>query len=1279
MRKICLYVLIFVLVTLSIILPIGATSYSITNCTDLNNTRNDLSGNYTLTADINFSSAGCTQFQSGAGFVPIPTFTGSFDGGNHTISNIIIKPASGWAGLFAQFCGTFKNVKISNPDIRGNSEPAAAVMGYNDCLVNINNVVVSGGYISSNTHRVACIIGSNDGNSVDTISNVRCVDTILSNTGTLGLGGIIGFNYPANTFINTSYVNVTMNSTGTNGGLVGKSTNAPTIYNSFVISKWTQSGGDAISSTAVTTSSSNKNYYDPQLTQRTTAISNCDPVNSTASASIGHWTNTTKYNNIPMNTWNTNIWVLNQTGLPILTMELEPVTPPTYPQWANLFWNGTSPIEIGSKIYTRSNWSDSVNLSSTTIRYFNTTHWINSVTPINFGANCLVYNTVCTSPLYSLTLNRVGVWQWQHNATNINGYWNITLAENITVVDTISPQYTSYGFNVSSPIYINTPIEYKSNWTDNGGFSSAIMQTTNSTHTISNASFSLSSYSCDTTCNISGLVAVIGTPGNYTYKLFVNDTSNNWNSTPYLTMQVLPLNLYNTSIGNVTFTGSDNFVKTKVLNVTSWNETGLVNHLGRTYPELYSDIDNDGLLEFIFFTPEYVRIYRNNALDLIYTFEINGTGSTSNPIIVANWTSPNTNSILLINENANNPILNVFTIEENGIDWYAEYFSLNTTFVGYRGGQIALGCGQTSCLIAYNQLNYSGYAINTSVPAVPNTTSALYVLGFFRENTSQYMNSTYNIQTPYMLNNQSNTSCFPLYRDLQFIDYDYDGIGEWIFSTITINGGASDKELITNYVLYNNNTINIEKQFYNTDINNPVRKTSSPDYKIKCYYDSTVGKQYSGVSNYVTNPILYDSNNNNLSEYYQAIYTGDYDTTETDNDFKIMSYGFGTSTWTDVADIFGDKGIMGNLFLGYTDQSYLCSMGYRETGSGIMCGNINNSDEEWFDNDVETPYAWDYSTMVHSIGTPNDYVSYRGGLSWLDDTLFGGDMITIWATSSLTNEYLVPVPDLYGYSDFLISDLNNFYYYDDMAVDGPAQIDGWNIDPCIASTYNTCDQQYVDRVSWNLGSQIELKVNFSDTNYLTDDNNVSITIYWYVDSDNASAPELSYTLAGWIVSPATVTYNFSNILNWTTSNSTFIIDVFDQTNGTHTNYSDYFSVVPFGGVSFRNCLTCNGYSTEKPSVSEPSLFIQSWDSFKQIINLPGNIAWLLVILTAVGVIWWQMYHSPWIAGLVSGGVVLILAMIGASFKFISGGIFFIIMLFLIAGTVLAIYSKMRHN
>jgi len=95
--------LLLLLACLPLPLPARLGATPITTCTELQNIRNGLTGDYYLANDIDCS---CTSgWNGGAGFEPIGTssnrFTGTFDGKGYKITNLYItRPSTDFVGLF---------------------------------------------------------------------------------------------------------------------------------------------------------------------------------------------------------------------------------------------------------------------------------------------------------------------------------------------------------------------------------------------------------------------------------------------------------------------------------------------------------------------------------------------------------------------------------------------------------------------------------------------------------------------------------------------------------------------------------------------------------------------------------------------------------------------------------------------------------------------------------------------------------------------------------------------------------------------------------------------------------------------------------------------------------------------------------------------------------------------------------------------------------------------------------------------------------------------------
>jgi hypothetical protein len=113
---------VFAVVMLAASITPALAATAITNCTELQNIRNNLSDDYYLANDIN-----CSGFDyDGKGFMPIGNpsnkFTGTFDGNGYKITGLYInRGSSQYVGLFgwADLGSEITNVSLEEVDING--------------------------------------------------------------------------------------------------------------------------------------------------------------------------------------------------------------------------------------------------------------------------------------------------------------------------------------------------------------------------------------------------------------------------------------------------------------------------------------------------------------------------------------------------------------------------------------------------------------------------------------------------------------------------------------------------------------------------------------------------------------------------------------------------------------------------------------------------------------------------------------------------------------------------------------------------------------------------------------------------------------------------------------------------------------------------------------------------------------------------------------------------------------------------------------------------------
>ncbi|WP_188128075.1 GLUG motif-containing protein [Halorubrum xinjiangense] len=208
---------------------------------------NGLGGDYVLIGDIDAS--GTNQWNGGAGFEPIgdksAPFTGSFDGADNVISNLIIdRPAENYVGLFSRLdqAATVEKVAIDDANITGNGA-VGGLVGRNAGTV--HNVTVTGNITGTRPGKftnVGAIVGRHDAggrlvdvNASGTVTGNERVGGIVGvSRGTLArahttvdvtasgnvTGGVVGFAYKSST-INRSNASGTVSGSSSVGGLVG--------------------------------------------------------------------------------------------------------------------------------------------------------------------------------------------------------------------------------------------------------------------------------------------------------------------------------------------------------------------------------------------------------------------------------------------------------------------------------------------------------------------------------------------------------------------------------------------------------------------------------------------------------------------------------------------------------------------------------------------------------------------------------------------------------------------------------------------------------------------------------------------------------------------------------------------------------------------------------------------------------------------------------------------------------------------------------------------------
>jgi len=195
--------------------------------TDLQGINGNLSGRYVLGSDIDASAT--RKWNGGAGFEPLEgsgDFTGIFDGLGHVISELTInRPSQSYVGLFsAANNAAIRHVGLDGVSVEGKDGVGGLVGQFasdGSGKARIDNVWVTGN-VKGQGSFVGGLVGYNKASAGGTI-DIDNTWTSGAVSGTLNVGGLIGFNTGDNATANISNAHASSAVTGQNsvGGLIG--------------------------------------------------------------------------------------------------------------------------------------------------------------------------------------------------------------------------------------------------------------------------------------------------------------------------------------------------------------------------------------------------------------------------------------------------------------------------------------------------------------------------------------------------------------------------------------------------------------------------------------------------------------------------------------------------------------------------------------------------------------------------------------------------------------------------------------------------------------------------------------------------------------------------------------------------------------------------------------------------------------------------------------------------------------------------------------------------
>ena len=224
----------------------------ISDWNQLNDIRNNMSGSFVLVADLDQNTAGYANFNTGEGWVPIGVvgapFTGTFDGGGHTITGLRIQREITDLGFFGHTSNaTIQNVTFADVDITAVLTSAAVVVGHT-IGGTIQNVHISGSFKqigNPDATNFGGFVGRMRGGLISESTSSVNIETVGRFVGGIA-GTMTGFDGQGATVQMSSNSGNITSAFRWIGGIAGQFGGASTIRNSYntgAITGTTQVGG----------------------------------------------------------------------------------------------------------------------------------------------------------------------------------------------------------------------------------------------------------------------------------------------------------------------------------------------------------------------------------------------------------------------------------------------------------------------------------------------------------------------------------------------------------------------------------------------------------------------------------------------------------------------------------------------------------------------------------------------------------------------------------------------------------------------------------------------------------------------------------------------------------------------------------------------------------------------------------------------------------------------------------------------------------------------------
>lgn len=922
--------------------------------------------------------------------------------------------------------------------------------------------------------------------------------------------------------------------------------------------------------------------------------------------------------------WARKVFFNNSFGNWNVTPMLNVTVYDVYPNIDNTTINATAIILGDNPILWKANMSDYIKLSMPLRSIWNTTHWVNYTT-LGFQY-CNTGNTSCQTYTYQTIPTVEGTWRFKWFINNSFNNWNTSDTFNVTVTRLSYINLITQSL-APATVYVNQSITYTANFTtglwSNVGYywvGEIMPDLSRVNYTATNNSW--------TSCNgdrTSCYISINSTPspvGIHGVRIYANDTYANENSTDWLNVTVLADThpSYSSAVANITSFYPN--VSTSInVNVTWDDNINLSFYRFSQYNQTDSKWYNSSL------NPAFVNgncvIARNTSCVANFSFWTNKpwVGSFSWKMYANDsqnqWSVTDMQNITLL---ASHPI------------WVSP--SANQTKV------YANATMNVKFTVGWTDIIDLDYFIISSYNVVDSTWNNGSITHFvsgdcYAPYTNCWAYATLNYVPPYVGN-------------FSWKMYANDTDNNWNVTSIQNITVVEDKPptwdaVSTNTtLLYNGITQGVL-------INSTWSDDVNVSFVMFAQYNETDSKWYNYTAwSMVTWHDYCARHYNDTCVFAEGIiwnkpYDGNWSwkvyANDTFNNWNVTAIQNITIETAQYPDWYNAQSNVTELFAN-TTTNILVSVMWNATFdlSHFMFSQYNETDSKWYNNTgayigsfEDMDCSINYNTSCNATFPLTRNKPYTGNWSWKMYANMTGDR---WNVTDMQN--------------VTISLVGN---------DAVAIIN-WTVTPCTINGNN-------EPVSWQQFEDALVTVELAD-----DSNNVTARIVFY-DGDVGGC-EHTTAWSPEYYQNATIQFLLTNTscLNA----STFFTIQAKDVNGSYANTTLVNETVPFSvstsGMIYGECTSFKNqfYNiTGGPgTVTEPPSIADMFNQLAAMINLPGAMLILLLMICGIGIAWFFLWKIPIMAMAATVMIVFIFLFFAVQFQIINAALFFVIMALVLA-------------